>query len=317
MVVEFKRIFDAGKQTTTCPYVEVFPESPSLLPQDVYNHCSKESGPVEKEIPCMPTVLQHVPLRKSSALLKQPAEATTPNVSSASSNHVTWDQIAMLINSAPNVRILQKSAANEAEISDLGLGVRKALGSGFPPAIPPLAVAASHSSAEEKTPTRPPAISMGDASPLTAPKLFEPTLRIDAPAVPEEPAPKTTSTAEPKATSTEEYEQAALRALLEKKEKAKAAIAAKAATKKAAQAKAKQGADSMVKKGSCKQKGQKLSAYIVRWDPHYGQSRKHWVSAHYHNAKTQAEKAGLSADNVKAAAQEAYKAAADLWDKHR
>ena len=282
LVQDFKKGWDAARRQRVGTYVAKYPTDPKDLPADVYSRAYSEGLPAPKDFPTLGHTAKSIPLRNTHVGVRKESQSScltpsTPSVADA----VTWSQLS---------QFFMSGFGNNSSSSASGSGGLNLLFPAAPAQQRPVLALPS---------LCPPALPM--MSPLALP---EPPAAAELPATYTAEPPfkqpfqsEGEASVKPARISSEAYEQAMLEALNGKKRKSSGSAAT--AFKRPA----------MAEPTACS------SGYVVTWDPAALDKKvANFTSKHYHGAAKHAARMGFSEEEQKEAAQNAYKAAKELWD---
>lgn len=93
IVLDFKSTMESGRPPWPYSHIVKYPDAPSELPADVFEHAySAADPPITVVVDRLSRIADQVPLRKSSAMLRAPAQPTSDQLSG-----LTWDNLRMLM----------------------------------------------------------------------------------------------------------------------------------------------------------------------------------------------------------------------------
>ena len=356
MVHDFKATLDSSRTNWPFGHMVDFPITATELPADVFRHAYDEDNP---PVPFMwdrlaATAEHHVPLRKSSNLLKRDgASSSGPHMaqSAAQNQTVTWDQLRDLLQGRGGFQQGSSSLGHQAVkarmLGDVspetprtpheadGLSSFQPHGRRFSAlALPDRDredVASPGPRVQEPLPAVPErqlvlrtAPALADTAPLAAAAASGAGGVGSAPATPKAIAtpPETT-----RATTAEEYEARALAALVDRKEKkaiAKKAEAKKAGAKKRPAAAEESSADEPPAAPAAKKRPaaaveppSALDEAVIIFEctaEDKKHPRRNFQSKAYHATATNAAKLGYTDADVRACAQQSHKHAGEIYD---
>jgi len=353
MVQDLKHMIDSARRPWHWSYIIQYPEHPRDLPVEIFAAAYGDSAPVAQTWDRLATTAEHhVPLRKSSALLK--ADGKQPAASGNVQPMAFFDQLQMLFQNMCNSQVpltlagqqtpkKRPLALQDGPVSDGALIGLEPAGKKFAGISGPRRSQSSVESpggssqssggaafADPRTQSAPqlalagttheetshgwPVLHLHQTSPShVAVPAVPPVLQLHQTSPSHAAVPAGAEQAVPPATTAEEYEKAAFNKLGERPSKRKAAMKKPAAAPaEAAEAKVAK------KKPSTADRDDDVAEAVVipTWSTdHSKKPRRNFQSKAYHATEKKAEELGYTDSQTKLAAQVAYKRAGAAYDK--